>query len=297
MKTIVKQFAKTTIAALLFVMVLGAANKLQAQTHVKAAANCILHDAYVKEASKKKNAVSCVDCYCKVCGDKKEKEKEAKNKARELADKQNAEKQKLANEKTRADQKKKAEIERAKAIQNAKDNEAILVAPTPKVSTNNKKETKKVVEPKKETKTISKEIKMVDKAKKIETLLNEISNVYSDYKNFETKRQEFKFSFSGTKITVIYTFNPVNTIIYTYTFDLSDIKRIVYDRDGNLNIYAENVILDDFVRSRGHKIVTMKSGEYIRASYERSFDDRSGIGKIVDLLKQAALEAGATLEK
>ena len=103
----------------------------KAQTHVKAAANCLLHDAYVKEASKTKNAVSCVDCYCKVCGDKKANEKEAKNKARELADKQHAEKQKLADEKARAEQKKKAEIERAKAIQKAKDNEAILVAPKP----------------------------------------------------------------------------------------------------------------------------------------------------------------------
>lgn len=92
----------------------------KAQTHIKVAANCILHDAYVKEASKTKNAVSCVDCYCKVCGDKKEKAKQAKLKAEETASKQ----------KTATPQKKTTTTTKAKS------DEAILVAPKPKVEKN-----------------------------------------------------------------------------------------------------------------------------------------------------------------
>lgn len=60
-------------------------NYAKAQSHVKNASNCVMYDAYLKETSKTKNAVSCVDCYCKVCGDKKQKEKVAKIKAEEAA--------------------------------------------------------------------------------------------------------------------------------------------------------------------------------------------------------------------
>ena len=74
MKTLAKNIGKLLTVVLFTTFGVVA----KAQTHVKAAANCLLHDAYVKEASKTKNAVSCVDCYCKVCGDKKQKEKEAK---------------------------------------------------------------------------------------------------------------------------------------------------------------------------------------------------------------------------
>jgi len=277
---ILKQFCKPIIFAFFTILSLG---NLKAQTHNKAAANCIYHDDYVKTASKTKNAVSCVDCYCKICGDKKQKEKEARRKAEELANKQ-----KLEDQKKLAENKKKSESGKQKA----KNNDVILVAPTHRVSTNNEKETEKVVEPKKETKVISKGTKKNDKAK-IEILLSEISKVYADNKNFETKSRNFKFSFSGTKITMIKTYNPVNPIIDTYTFDLSDIKSIVF-RD-YLDIYADNTNIDQLVSSGEHRTSTLRSGEYISGPKERSYDDRLEIGKIVELLKQAAVEAGATL--
>ncbi|SHK55808.1 hypothetical protein [Epilithonimonas mollis] len=92
---------------------------VKAQSHTRSAPNCILHDAYLKETSKTKNSVSCVDCYCKVCGDKKQKEKEAKRKAEELANqKKNAVPQKNTTVKTPS---------------KAKNEEAILVAPKSKV--------------------------------------------------------------------------------------------------------------------------------------------------------------------
>ena len=132
-KIILKQFYKPIIFTFFTILSLG---NLKAQTHSKAAANCIYHDDYVKTASKTKNTVSCVDCYCKICGDKKQKEKEAKRKAQELANKQKTEKPKLEDQKKLAENKKKLEAENQKEKQKAKDNEAILVAPKPKVEKN-----------------------------------------------------------------------------------------------------------------------------------------------------------------
>ena len=71
----------STILLLLISFLISSVAK--GQTHVKAAANCTLHAAYLKETRKTKNAVSCVDCYCKVCGDKNSKEKEAARKTDE----------------------------------------------------------------------------------------------------------------------------------------------------------------------------------------------------------------------
>lgn len=48
-----------------------------AQTHNRSAGNCVLHGEYLKEMRKKaENTVSCIDCYCKVCGDKTVKKTE-----------------------------------------------------------------------------------------------------------------------------------------------------------------------------------------------------------------------------
>ena len=132
-KIILKQFYNPIIFAFFTILNFG---NLKAQTHNKAAANCIYHDDYLKTASKIKNAVSCVDCYCKICGDKKAKEKEAKKKAEEAANKQKVEEQKLEDQKKLAENKKKLEAENQKEKQKAKDNEAILVAPKPKVEKN-----------------------------------------------------------------------------------------------------------------------------------------------------------------
>ena len=117
MKPKSKNISKSVL--LLFMVMLGI-SFAKAQTHIKGAANCILQDAYVKEASKTRNAVSCVDCYCKVCGDKKEKAKQAKLKAEETASKQ----------KTATPPKKTT------ATTKGKSDEAILVAPKPKVEEN-----------------------------------------------------------------------------------------------------------------------------------------------------------------
>lgn len=111
MKTTVKNIGKL-LAVILFI-VFGMTAK--AQSHIRSASNCILYDAYLKETSKTKNAVSCVDCYCKVCGDKKKKEKEAKRKAEELANEK----------KTSTSQKNTTQ----KTTSKTKNNEAILVAP------------------------------------------------------------------------------------------------------------------------------------------------------------------------
>ena len=119
MKSNSKNISKTVL--LLFMTILGS-SFAKAQTHVKGATNCILHDAYLKEASKTKNSVSCVDCYCKVCGDKKEKAKQAKLKAEETASKQ----------KTATPQKKTTTATTTKT----KSDEVILVAPKPKVEKN-----------------------------------------------------------------------------------------------------------------------------------------------------------------
>ncbi len=125
MKIILKQFYNPIIFAFFTILNFGI---LKAQTHNKAAANCIYHDDYLKTASKIKNAVSCVDCYCKICGDKKAKEKEAKKKAEEAAAKQkNA--QVIEKEKSNQKQIAKNKTQTGKS----KDNQAVLVAPKSKV--------------------------------------------------------------------------------------------------------------------------------------------------------------------
>lgn len=111
---------KTQIKLAFLICTTVLTHALSAQTHKKAASNCIMYDDYVKAASKTKNAVSCIDCYCKICGDKKQKEKEAKLKAAEAANKQ----------KTSTPQKKTT----ATTTTKAKSNEAILVAPKPKTN-------------------------------------------------------------------------------------------------------------------------------------------------------------------
>jgi|GEM_PF-6177355 len=109
---------KTILAAILFVIALGV-DKAQAQAHIKAAANCVYHDDYVKNS---KSKTSCVDCYCKACGDKKQQEKETKKKNEVATTKQN-----------KATPKKKTATT---TITKAKGEEVILVAPKPKIEKN-----------------------------------------------------------------------------------------------------------------------------------------------------------------
>lgn len=113
---------KTQIKFLFLCIGLLLSNTMYAQSHNAMAENCINHDAYIKSKKndQKKGTVMCVDCYCKVCGDKKQKEKEAKIKQEEVANKQ----------KTTIPQKKTT----AKTTTKAKSDEAILVAPKPKTN-------------------------------------------------------------------------------------------------------------------------------------------------------------------
>lgn len=300
MRTLTKNLM--TLAVLLF-----AVSFANAQTHFKAAANCILHDDYVKAASKTKNAVSCVDCYCKICGDKKAKEKEAKRKAQEITDKQKAEKQKLEDQKKLAENKKKAEAERQAEKQKAKDNEAILVAPTPKVSNTDNTETKKKIEPKKETKIVSKKSKTIDK-EKIETLLNEIGKVYADSKNFKHKNNYYcKFAFSGTKVTITRTdMGGSRDFTFKHTFDLADIKSISHINNGLVSIKVENVAYESgyYHYKEGEKELKTADWEIDRgfpityANYGfGNVNYNDGNDKVFNLLRQAALEAGATLHE
>lgn len=285
MKATAKNIGKLLVVILFTVLGMGA----KAQTHVKSAPNCVLHDAYLKETSKTKNAVSCVDCYCKICGDKKMKEKEAKRKSEELANqKKNVTSQKNTTVKTNT---------------KTKDNEVILVAPKPKVTNTDNTETKKNVEAQKETQIVSKKSKTINK-EKIETLLNEISKVYADNKNFKYKYNFYcKFAFSGTKITITRTDRD-----YTikHTFDLADIKSISHINSRNVSIKVDNVIYEsgyyhykggetdlkraDWEIDRGFPITYANHG-YGNVNYN------DGNDKVFDLLREAALEAGATLEE
>lgn len=126
MKTLTKNIWKLFAVILLTVFGFNA----NAQTHNKAAANCVYHVEFVKNKTKK---VSAVDGFCKICGNKKEEERKKKLAAEKTASEQKQKvetvKQKQEYAKGLAEQKKKAEAEKQKA----KDNEAILVAPTPKV--------------------------------------------------------------------------------------------------------------------------------------------------------------------
>lgn len=100
---------------LVWTVCIGLGMEAKAQSHVRNAPNCMQYEAYLKETSKTKNAVSCVDCYCKACGDKKKKDKEARVKAEEQANMK----------KNTIPQKKVA----AKTTTKAKENELVLVGP------------------------------------------------------------------------------------------------------------------------------------------------------------------------
>ena len=112
-----------------------------------------------------------------------------------------------------------------------------MVAPTPKVSNTDNTETKKKIEPKKETKIVSKKSKTIDK-EKIETLLNEIGKVYADSKNFKHKNNYYcKFAFSGTKVTITRTdMGGSRDFTFKHTFDLADIKSISHINNGLVSI-------------------------------------------------------------
>ncbi len=289
MKATAKNTGKLLVVILFTVLGMGA----KGQTHVKSAPNCVLHDAYLKETSKTKNAVSCVDCYCKVCGDKKMKEKEAKRKSEELANqKKNATPQKNTTVKTNT---------------KTKDNEVILVAPKPKVTNTDNAEAKKNIEPKKETRIVSKKSKTVDR-EKIETLLNEISKVYADNKNFKHRNDFYcKFDFSGTKVTITRT-DQGGSRDYTFkhTFDLADIKSIYHINQGNVSVKVANVAYEAgyFHYKEGEKDLKKADWEIDRGfaiTYRNygwgSVNYNDANDKVFDLLRQAALEAGATLEE
>ncbi len=289
MKATAKSIGKLLMVTLITVFGMEA----KAQTHVRGASNCILHDAYLKETSKTKNAVSCVDCYCKVCGDKKNKEKEAKRKAEELA-----------NEKKNSTPQKNVPV---KTNTKTKDNAVILVAPTPKVSNTDNTETKKNIEPKKETRIVSKKSKTIDK-EKIETLLNEIGKVYADNKNFKHKNNYYcKFAFSGTKVTITRTdMGGSRDFTFKHTFDLADIKSISHINNGLVSIKVENVAYESgyYHYNEGEKELKTADWEIDRgfpityANYGfGNVNYNEGNDKVFNLLRQAALEAGATLEE
>lgn len=294
MKTSAKTIEKLLIVMLFIAFGMG---NIKAQTHVKSAQNCLLHDAYLKELStsknKTKNSVSCIDCYCKICGDKKQKEKEAKQKAEELAKKQ----------KTTTPQKKTT----ATTAKKAKSDEAILVAPKPKVSNSVVAETKKIEEPKKEIKTISKKIKTVEK-EKIEMLLNEISKLYVKNKDFKSNRDFTKFDFSGTKITIKSIVGGGSyDYVYIYSFDLKDVKYLTFDKV--VAVKAENGDYEsghwDEFKKEGRDIVKgdwdnakisiTKSADTTYTTNIKSYEEEGK--KVFELLKQAALEAGATFQE
>lgn len=269
----------------------------KAQSHNKAAANCVYHEDYLKATAKTKNAVSCVDCYCKVCGDRKEKEKQAKLKA----------------EKTALEQKTKGATSQKntpKTPAKPKSNEAILVAPAPKVSSNIEKEPQTTAEPKKENKPIAEKKGVVDK-NKIEMLLNEIRDMYASNKNFHMdNRILYELNFSGTKVTINKTEKAytLDYKFYTYTFDLANIKDIRQSYYQDLGIYIQGKI--DYELASGGKIkerAEIKSKKtteetdkiYITSAdsdYRKQVVYREANNKVMALLKQAALEAGATLQ-
>lgn len=95
--------------------------------HLKCAPGCV----YAQQLQGK-NTVSCIDRVCSICHEKKEKERKEKIEAEKLAAQkraQQAEQRKQQQTKLIADQKKQVAIQRQKA----KENELVLVAPTPKV--------------------------------------------------------------------------------------------------------------------------------------------------------------------
>mgnify|MGYP003574950005 CR=1 FL=1 len=114
--------------AMLFLLVLHAGNAF-AQSHNRAAKNCLFHDDYLKATKDKKNSVACVDCFCKVCGNKKEIARKQKLERERLASdqKHKADEQgrKLEYSKGVSEKQRQAELARKKA----KENDVVVVAP------------------------------------------------------------------------------------------------------------------------------------------------------------------------
>ena len=135
MKTTLKTFGRS-ITLLLFVTFVF--SKAKAQSHNKAAANCLYHEEFVKNSTKK---VAAVDGFCKICGNKKEEDRKkklaAEKAAAEQKGKQQTEKQKQDYAKALAEQKKKAEAQKQKA----KNNEVILGAPKQRTNSSGDKPT------------------------------------------------------------------------------------------------------------------------------------------------------------
>lgn len=125
---------KIAVAAIVLITTF-LAGKVQAQGHTKMAPNCVYAKDYYASLPKNSKSpyVSCIDCYCKACGEKQAKEREQRQREEKLAIEkrtQEAEKRRQEQVKNTQEQKKQLALQRQKS----KDNQVVLVAPKSKVS-------------------------------------------------------------------------------------------------------------------------------------------------------------------
>lgn len=117
------------IISSVWIIILALGNA-QAQSHTKAAPNCVYAKDYYASLPKNNKSpyVSCVDCYCKACGVKQAKELEKK----QQEEKQAIGKRKMQAEKRQQEQAKNIQQQKehiARQRQKARENEIVLVAP------------------------------------------------------------------------------------------------------------------------------------------------------------------------